>query len=230
MPWKFATLAIAMLIPAAASAGPAGARLQPAVSAPAAAPARPLVVFLGDSLTAGLGLPADQAYPSLLERTLAGDGLPARVVNAGVSGDTTAGGLRRLPWLLAQHPAVVVVGLGGNDGLRGAAPGDIEGNLRQIVARTRQAGAKVLLLGMQLPPNYGPDYTQAFKAIYPRIAHELKVPLVPFLLSGVGGIADLNQADGIHPTARGQQKVAANVRPYLEELLRQGRAPTRPAR
>jgi len=181
------------------------------------------VVFLGDSLTAGLGLPADQAYPALLARALAGDGYAVRVINAGVSGDTSAGGLRRLRWLLAQHPAVVVVGLGGNDALRGQPPAEIERNLRAIVTQARQAGAQVLLLGMQIPPNYGPDYTSAFAAIYPRIARELHVPLVPFLLAGVGGVAELNQADGIHPTAEGQVKVAANVKPFLEELLRQPR-------
>jgi acyl-CoA thioesterase-1 len=185
------------------------------------------VVFLGDSLTAGLGLPADQAYPSLLERELAADGFAVRVLNAGVSGDTTADGVRRLRWLLVQHPAVVVVGLGGNDALRGQPVAEIERNLRQIVSEARQAGARVLLLGMQIPPNYGPDYTGAFAAIYPRIASELYVPLVPFLLAGVGGIADLNQADGIHPTAAGQVKVAANVKPYLEQLLRErGKAAT----
>jgi len=193
---------------------------QPAAAAPPATPA-PLVVFLGDSLTAGLGLAADQAYPSLLARALRDDGIPARVVNAGVSGDTSAGGLRRLRWLLAQHPVVVVVGLGGNDALRGQPVAEIERNLRAIVAEARQAGAKVLLLGMLLPPNYGPDYTGAFAAVYPRVARDLHVPLVPFLLAGVGGVADLNQADGIHPTAAGQVKVAANVKPYLEELLRQ---------
>ena len=182
-----------------------------------------MVVFLGDSLTAGLGLPADQAYPALLARELSGDGYEVRVVNAGVSGDTTAGGLRRLRWLLAQHPVVVVVGLGGNDALRGQPPGEIERNLREIVAQARQAGAQVLLLGMQIPPNYGPDYTGDFAAIYPRVARELHVPLVPFLLAGVGGVGELNQADGIHPTAAGQVQVAANVKPYLEELLRQSR-------
>jgi acyl-CoA thioesterase-1 len=197
----------------------------PASPAPRPAPAAaPLVVFLGDSLTAGLGLPADQTYPSLLERQLSGDGFAVRVINAGVSGDTSAGGLRRLRWLLAQHPAVVVVGLGGNDALRGQPVGEIEHNLREIVTQARQAGAKVLLLGMQIPPNYGPDYTTAFAAIYPRIARDLQVPLVPFLLAGVGGVAELNQADGIHPTAAGQVKVAANVQPYLEQLLRQSGA------
>jgi acyl-CoA thioesterase-1 len=181
------------------------------------------VVFLGDSLTAGLGLPADQAYPALLARELSADGFRVRVINAGVSGDTSAGGLRRLRWLLAQHPAVVVVGLGGNDALRGQPPAEIERNLREIVAQARQAGAQVLLLGMQIPPNYGPDYTGDFAAIYPRVARELHVPLVPFLLAGVGGVAELNQADGIHPTAAGQVKVAANVKPYLEQMLRQSR-------
>jgi acyl-CoA thioesterase-1 len=208
------------------AAPPAAAPLEAAPSPlPAAAPpsAAPTVAFLGDSLTAGLGLPADQAYPALLARELSGDGFAVRVINAGVSGDTTAGGLRRLRWLLAQHPVVVVVGLGGNDALRGQPPAEIERNLREIVTQARQAGALVLLLGMQIPPNYGPDYTSAFAAIYPRIARELHVPLVPFLLTGVGGVAELNQADGIHPTAAGQVKVAANVKPYLEELLRQSR-------
>jgi len=239
-----ATLALLVVIPwllaagacqrverggAAAAAVPSGAT--PAAASPTAAPSprpaapalAPAVVFLGDSLTAGLGLPADQAYPALLARALAGDGYAVRVINAGVSGDTSAGGLRRLRWLLAQHPAVVVVGLGGNDALRGQPPAEIERNLRAIVTQARQAGAQVLLLGMQIPPNYGPDYTSAFAAIYPRIARELHVPLVPFLLAGVGGVAELNQTDGIHPTAEGQVKVAANVKPYLEDLLRQSR-------
>jgi acyl-CoA thioesterase-1 len=207
-----------------ADAAPAvpGAVAAPASPAPRPAPATaPLVVFLGDSLTAGLGLPADQTYPSLLARELLADGFTVRVINAGVSGDTSAGGLRRLRWLLAQHPAVVVVGLGGNDALRGQPVGEIERNLREIVTQARLAGARVLLLGMQIPPNYGPDYTSAFAAIYPRIARDLQVPLVPFLLAGVGGVAELNQADGIHPTAAGQVKVAANVKPFLEQLLRQ---------
>jgi acyl-CoA thioesterase I len=240
-----ATLALLVLIPwllaavacqrtergaAAAAAAPPGATpaVAPRTAAPSPLPAAPsaaapAVVFLGDSLTAGLGLPADQAYPALLARELSADGFRVRVINAGVSGDTTAGGLRRLRWLLAQHPAVVVVGLGGNDALRGQPPGEIERNLRAIVVQAKQAGAQVLLLGMQIPPNYGPDYTSAFAAIFPRVARDLEVPLVPFLLAGVGGVAELNQADGIHPTAAGQVTVAANVKPYLEQLLRQSR-------
>lgn len=188
---------------------------------PSAQPAHsaPLVVFLGDSLTAGFGLDGDQAYPALLERRLAGQGTPVRVINAGVSGDTTAGGLTRLDWLLRQKPAILVVGLGGNDGLRGVDLEQTESNLREIVRRAKGAGTRVLLLGMRIPPNYGPDYTGRFEAMYPRIAKELDVPLVPFLLEGVGGIADLNQEDAIHPTAKGQEIVADNVEPYLREML-----------
>jgi len=190
-------------------------------AAPHAAPAGsgPVVAFLGDSLTAGLGLDEDLAYPALLGERLARAGEPIRVLNAGVSGDTSAGGLRRLPWLLSQHPAVVAVGLGANDGLRGTPIEEIEGNLRQIVRGAQAAGAEVLLLGMQIPPNYGPDYAGRFAAIYPRLARELGVPLVPFLLAGVGGDPSLNQADGIHPTALGQERLADNVLPYLRRAL-----------
>lgn len=197
---------------------PAPAPVQPA-STPSAV-TEPVVVFLGDSLTAGLGLEESQAYPFLVKTNLEKSGHPVRVVNAGVSGDTTAGGLARLDWLLSQKPDVVVVGLGGNDGLRGLPLEAVEKNLREIVRRSKETGARVLLLGMQIPPNYGPEYAQGFAAIYPRIAKEMNVPLVPFLLEGVGGIARLNQADGIHPTAEGQVKVASTVTPYLEEMLR----------
>ena len=189
---------------------------QPA--APAPVPAAPLVVFVGDSLTAGLGLDENQAFPALLGRQLQEEGKAVRVVNAGVSGDTTAGGLSRIGWILGQHPDLVVVGLGANDGLRGQPVAEVESNLRQIIRRSQAAGARVLLLGMRLPPNYGP-YAEQFTALYPKLAKELNVPLVPFLLDKVGGIRSLNQADGIHPTAKGQEIVARNVRPYLEEML-----------
>jgi acyl-CoA thioesterase-1 len=234
---SLATLLLASVIPSLLGVGLGCSRpARQAAAAPAAAPAAPpaasapgapvvtpaagpLVIFLGDSLTAGLGLEAEQAYPALLSRQLAAAGHPVRVVNAGVSGDTTAGGLARLDWLLAQKPAVVVVGLGGNDGLRGLPIEETEKNLRAIVQRCRAAGARVLLLGMKIPPNYGPDYITRFAALYPRLARELGVPLVPFLLEGVGGVPELNQGDGIHPTAAGQEKVAANVRPYLEKMI-----------
>lgn len=191
----------------------------PPTPASALASSEPLVVFLGDSLTAGYGLGGEQAYPALVEKRLEEEGIPIEALNAGVSGDTTAGGLARLDWLLSQKPDVVVVGLGGNDGLRGLPLEQAEQNLREIVRRAKGAGARVLLLGMQIPPNYGPEYAQGFSDIYPKLAKEMDVPLVPFLLEGVGGVSDLNQADGIHPTAEGQEKVAELVTPYVAEVL-----------
>ena len=195
---------------------------------PAAAPASnpmskqshlPRVVFLGDSLTAGLGVDQSQAFPALVGELLKQQGRPVDVVNAGVSGDTTAGGLRRLDWLLKQKPDVVVVGLGGNDGLRGLDVKASEENLRQIIQKCQQAGAHVLLLGMLIPPNYGPEYVESFRAIYPKLAKETGVELVPFLLEGVGGDPRLNQPDGIHPTAEGHRVVAQNVLPHLRKVL-----------
>jgi acyl-CoA thioesterase-1 len=234
---KLATLALTLVIPGLAGCGEGTAEEAPvarATPAPAAAPAPqpaqpsqpsetaagPLVIFLGDSLTAGLGLDADQAYPAVLDRRLDAAGTPVRVLNAGVSGDTTAGGLARLDWLLKQKPDVLVVGLGANDGLRGLDLDDTEKNLREIVRRGKAVGARVLLLGMMIPPNYGPDYTDRFRKMYPAIAKDLDVPLVPFLLEGVGGVTELNQADGVHPTARGQEMVAATVEPYLVSVLK----------
>lgn len=191
----------------------------PTQAAEALAPQGPLVVFLGDSLTAGYGLTEEEAFPARLAAALREAGHPVRVVNAGVSGDTSAGGLRRLPWLLTQHPDVLVVALGANDGLRGLPVSLTEENLRGIVTQAKGAGARVLLLGLRLPPNLGADYLRAFEAVYPRVARETGVPLVPFFLEGVGGVAALNQEDGIHPTAEGQRRIAATLLPYLEPLV-----------
>jgi len=179
----------------------------------------PVVVFLGDSLTAGFGLAAEEAFPALVAAALAARGTPIRAINAGVSGDTTAGGLRRLDWALKNRRQVVVVALGANDGLRGQPLRSIEDNLRAIVERAQATGAKVLLGGMLMPPNYGGEYASGFAAIYPRLAKQLGVPLVPFLLEGVAGHPELNQPDGIHPTAEGQRIVARNVEPYLADLV-----------
>ena len=203
------------------SADPAGRAVETA-SPPVEASGveRPVVVFLGDSLTAGLGLPEDRTYPALLEGRLARENTPVRVVNAGVSGDTTAGGLTRLAWLLRQKPSVVVVGLGANDALRGLPLEMTERNLREIIGQARASGAAVLLLGMRIPPNYGDAYAGAFDKLYSRIARELAVPLVPFLLEGVGGHPELNLADGLHPSERGHEIVATNVYPFLAALLR----------
>ncbi len=179
----------------------------------------PLVVFLGDSLTAGNGLAENEAYPALIRARLAREGHPVRIVNAGVSGDTSAGGLARLDWMLSQHPDIVVVALGANDGLRGLPVAELESNLNAIVSRARDGGARVLLAGMLVPPNYGSDYARAFAEVFPRVANENHVALVPFLLEGVGGQAALNQADGMHPNAKGQAIVADNVLKGLSELL-----------
>lgn len=213
-----APTAVAPSSPAPPAAVPPAAASAPAAPAPAAAAVR--VVFLGDSLTAGLGLGAEDAYPARLGRAWTAAGLPVEVVNAGVSGDTTAGGLRRLDWLLAQHPDLLVVALGANDMLRGLPVEEVEANLRQILARGRAAGADVALLGMRANPTLGPDYVTRFDAVYPRLAEELGVPLLPFLLDGVAGVAALNQADGIHPTAEGQAKLEALVAPLLTPVVR----------
>lgn len=179
----------------------------------------PLVVFLGDSLTAGLDLPEDEAFPALIEDSLGAEGFAVRVVNAGVSGDTTAGGVARLDWLLSQGPEVVVVGLGANDGLRGLPLEATEENLRQIVVRSRAAGAEVVLLGMRIPPSYGFDYAGRFRELYEGVADDLDVPLVPFLLEGVAAKPALNLADRIHPNARGHEVMAETVYPYVEDAL-----------
>ena len=205
----------------AAPAAPAvqqNAAVSPAARAKDQSPS-PRIVFLGDSLTAGYGIERKEAYPALIERMLEEQGIDVQIINMGVSGDTTAGGLSRLEWSLKQKPDVLVVGLGGNDGLRGIDLAASEQNLRQIIQRARERGVRVLLLGMMIPPNYGPEYTSQFREIYPRLARELDVPLVPFLLEGVGGEERLNQADGIHPTAEGHRRIAETVLPHLRELL-----------
>ena len=179
-----------------------------------------VVVALGDSLTAGLGVAPDEAFPARLQARLRSEGLAYRVINAGVSGDTTAGGLRRVDWVLRSKPDVVIVALGANDGLRGQSPQSMRENLEQIVGRLQAAGARVLLVGMRLPPNYGGEYTREFEAVFPAVARKAKVTLMPFLLDGVAGVPGLNQPDGIHPTAAGQQVIADHLWPYLRPLLR----------
>lgn len=199
----------------------------PAVEPAAAAP--PLVVFLGDSLTAGYGLSAEEAFPAHVERLLAERGLPVRALNAGVSGDTSAGGRERLAWFLRQRPAVVVVELGANDGLRGQSLASTEANLRDIVERAQAAGARVVLAGMQIPPNYGPEYGRGFAAIFPRLASDYDAALVPFLLEGVAADPALNLPDGIHPNAEGQRIVARTVADALAPLVAELAAGATPA-
>jgi acyl-CoA thioesterase-1 len=188
-------------------------------AAPAPADER-VIVVLGDSLTAGLGVAAEEAYPALLERRLREAGFAYRVVNAGVSGDTSAGGLRRLDWVLRSRPDVVIVALGANDGLRGLPVAALRDNLTGIVTRARASGAQVLLAGMRLPPNYGDAYASAFAQAFREVARGTATPLLPFLLEGVAGDPSMNQADGIHPNAAGQRAVAERIWSALEPLLR----------
>ena len=179
-----------------------------------------VIVALGDSLTAGLGVAGDEAYPALLEARLRRAGFAYRVVNAGVSGDTTAGGRRRLDWVLRSRPEVVIVALGANDGLRGQPVAAVRDNLTAIVTRLREAGTRVLLVGMRLPPNYGEAYATEFAEAFRAVARGTSVAFMPFLLAGVAGDPSLNQADGIHPNAAGHRIVAEHVWPSLQPLLR----------
>ena len=183
----------------------------------------PVILILGDSLSAAYGIPVEQGWVSLLQRRLAERGFPHRVVNASISGDTTAGGRARLPALLAQHrPSVVVIELGGNDALRGLPLQSTEANLTAMAQAARKAGARVLLVGMQVPPNYGADYTRRFAALFHTVAQAQKAALVPFLLQGVADGPEptkLFQADRIHPTAQAQPTMLENVWPALKKLL-----------
>jgi acyl-CoA thioesterase-1 len=184
------------------------------------ASATPQIIFLGDSLTAGLGLDADLSFPALIQKRLEQDGYAYRVVNAGVSGDTSAGGLRRLEWAMAEgKPHVLIVALGGNDGLRGLPPEQLEQNLATIIERGQARGATVILAGMEAPPNFGADYTSRFRAVYPSLASKYNVKLIPFILQGVAGDPALNQSDGIHPNRRGAQVIADMVWRTLEPEL-----------
>jgi len=190
------------------------------LAAPPALAEDRVIVALGDSLTAGLGVARDEAYPALLEARLRRAGFAYRVVNAGVSGDTTAGGLRRLDWVLRSRPEVVIVALGANDGLRGQPVAALRDNLTAIVTRLRESGTRVLLVGMRLPPNYGEAYAGAFAEAFREAARGTSVVFLPFLLAGVAGDPSLNQADGIHPNAAGHRIVAEHVWPSLQPLLR----------
>jgi acyl-CoA thioesterase-1 len=179
---------------------------------------RVLLAF-GDSLTSGLGVPAEQTYPAQLAARLKREGYDYRVVNAGVSGDTTAGGLRRVDWALRLKPEVVIVELGVNDALRGQKLRGVRSNLDQIVGRFQASGARVLVAGMRLPPNYGDQYAEEFHRLYGEVARGRGAPLMPFFLDGVGAVPRLNQADGIHPTAEGYAIVVDRLWPHLVPLL-----------
>jgi acyl-CoA thioesterase-1 len=180
-----------------------------------------VILFLGDSLSAGFGLDVAEAFPSLIQKRIEQEKLPFKVVNAGLSGETTAGGLRRIDWLLKQKVDVLVIELGGNDGLRGIAPSETEKNLQGIIdkAREKNPDMVIVLAGMQAPPNMGKDYTEKFRAIFPRLAKKNSITLIPFLLEGVAGNPNLNLPDGIHPTAEGHRLIAQTVWSTLNPVL-----------
>ena len=179
-----------------------------------------VIVALGDSLTAGYGVAREEAWPARLGARLRREGYAVRVVNAGVSGDTSAGGLRRVDWVLRGRPVIVIVALGANDGLRGLSVTAMRRNLTAIIRSVREGGADVLLAGMRVPPNYGDDYAREFAETFPAVAAEMGVPLMPFLLDGVAADPELNQADGLHPSAAGHRVIAERVFPHLLPLLR----------
>ncbi len=186
-------------------------------------PTAPRIVALGDSLTAGLGIPREQAYPSVLQRKLKDKGHAIEVINAGVSGDTSADGLRRANWALEGDVRLLILALGANDALRGLPAGQMKDNLQGIIHRARQRGIPVLLVGMEAPPNFGEQYAAAFRQVFQDLSRENKVAFVPFLLQGVAGVAELNQGDGIHPTSAGAERIADHLWPFVENMMESDR-------
>tara|TARA_B100001013_G_scaffold99584_1_gene56053 strand:- start:360 stop:1034 length:675 start_codon:yes stop_codon:yes gene_type:complete len=182
----------------------------------------PVILAFGDSLTAGFGVPDAQSYPARLQKIIIENGYPHQVVNGGVSGDTTAGGVRRIKWLMKHNPEIVILELGANDGLRGLSLKEMESNLEQIIVICKEGGAKVLLTGMKVPPNYGEEYTVEFEKIYIRLAEKHKLSLVPFLLEGVAGRREYTQPDGIHPLGSGYEIVVQTIWKYLKPLMDAG--------
>lgn len=219
----YSIVVLALVVPAAC--GRAAPEPPPAGPAPAAdpmsmlEPERPRIVALGDSLTAGQGLLQSQAYPARLQAHLDAAGYYAEVVNAGVSGDTTAGALRRLDWAFEGDVRILIVALGGNDGLRGLPVEQLQANLGQIIQTAQSRGIAVLLGGMEAPPNFGPEYTARFRQAFLNLAREYQVSFIPFLLAGVAGQPELNQTDGIHPNPEGANRVAETVWAALHPMV-----------
>jgi acyl-CoA thioesterase I len=180
---------------------------------------QPIILAFGDSLTAGFGVGVKESYPSRLQDLLKKNGFPHKVINAGVSGDTTAGGLRRINWLMKQKPQIVILELGANDALRGLPIPPMESNLSDIIEICKKQNTKVLLVGMKAPPNYGEEYSSKFEETFYKLAKKFKTPLVPFLLEGVAAKREHNQGDGIHPTSEGYKIVVKTVWEYLKPML-----------
>jgi acyl-CoA thioesterase-1 len=225
-PWVLACVMSSLLLPACARDEPApAAAATTSRSTPASAPrvepvaVRPRIVFLGDSLTAGLGLSNEESVPALVARRLEEEGYEYDVINAGVSGDTSAGGLSRLEWSLEGDVRVLVIELGGNDGLRGLPVAGMKRNIGEIIARARKRSIAVVLTGMEAPPNYGAAYTSEFRQAFRDLAREHDVTFVPFFLDGVAGVPALNQGDGIHPNAEGARIIERTIWQTLEPLL-----------
>jgi len=194
-------------------------------SPPSPAPSDlPVILFLGTSLTAGRGVELDQAYPALIQQKIDSLGLHYRVVNAGVSGESSAGALQRIDWVMREKPAVLLIETGANDGLRGQDLDSLKANIQAIINRVHEQNpdTRIILLGMEALPNLGAQYTKAFHDIYPAVAQANHIPLVPFLLAGVAGVDSLNQEDGVHPTPAGHRIIATNVWPTLETVLNKG--------
>jgi len=192
-----------------------------ALAEPTASPKTGVILAFGDSLTAGLGLPVDQAYPAILERRLQDTGFRYQVINSGVSGETTAGGLRRLDWVLKRHqPDIVILELGANDGLRGLNLQQMKKNLSRIIERFQKEDITVILAGMKIPPNYGRSYTGAFENTFTSLADDYKLTLIPFFLEGVAANPTLNQRDGLHPTAKGYEVVIDKIFPIVESVIK----------
>jgi acyl-CoA thioesterase-1 len=184
----------------------------------AAGPSKRLVI-LGDSLTEGYGVTREEAYPALLQKKITAAGKNWQVVNSGVTGSTSASGVSRLNWILKQKPDLLLLELGGNDGLRGLAPEALETNLADVIALAQKNSLKVILMGVKLPPNYGQDYNKKFEAVFPRLAKHFHIELIPFFLERVAGQRDLNQPDGIHPTAKGHAIAADDVYQAIQKYL-----------
>lgn len=225
----FALLVVFLLVPGMAgcskkaSSTPVKQPAKPAVATPAQNVDRtgwPVIVAFGDSLTAGQGVPFDRSYPSQLQAELDRLGYKYKVVNAGISGDTSAGGVTRVQSVLNHKPEIVILELGPNDALQGMKIDNMKANLQKIIDRLQAEKVKVVLAGMQIPPNYGPEYTQAYRQTYVDLAKQYNLPLIPFFLEGVAAKPELNQMDGIHPTADGYAYVVKNVMSVLEPMLK----------
>ncbi len=225
---RIIVVATVVLLPGCGRSAPSGGAVQqaadtaPAATPPAIAASQPTIVFLGTSLTAGYGLDPDSAFTTMVQQKIDSAGLHFTVVNAGVSGESSAGALRRIDWVMRQPPVLLVLETGANDGLRGQSPDSVRANIQTMIDRIRtiSPSTRIVLAGMEAMPNLGADYVRRFRAIFPALAAQNHLPLIPFLLADVAGVDSLNQQDGIHPNPAGSRIIARTVWRTLEPLLR----------